>query len=146
MILSKSSEYGVRAAIYIAQQSLNDQRPSLKDIAREIDSPEAFTAKILQKLVRGGVISSVKGATGGFEVDKKQLRRTKLIDLVRAIDGDAREQTCVLGLKACSEAHPCPVHHQFRHIKKEIVQMLQRTGLEEMSASINEGLSCLKIG
>jgi Rrf2 family iron-sulfur cluster assembly transcriptional regulator len=53
MIFSKACEYGIRATIYVAQQtSINGKRCNLKDISKEIDSPEAFTAKILQKLVK----------------------------------------------------------------------------------------------
>ena len=73
MIFSKACEYGIRASIYIAQQSLNDERASLKDISREIGSPEAFTAKILQTLVKNKIIDSIKGSHGGFEVKVKNM-------------------------------------------------------------------------
>lgn len=145
MIFSKASEYGIRAAIYVAQQSLDDKRSSLKDIAKEIDSPEAFTAKILQKLVKSGIIYSIKGATGGFEVDVKRMKKTKLADIVIAIDGEINDKNCVLGLKKCSEIHPCPVHYKYKFIKKDLLEMINRTNLAEMSNSLNDGLSCLKI-
>ncbi|MEO7088099.1 MAG: Rrf2 family transcriptional regulator [Bacteroidia bacterium] len=145
MIFSKSCEYGIRATIYIAQQSMNKKRSSLKSISKEIDSPEAFTAKILQMLTKGGIIDSVRGATGGFQIEQKNSKKIKLIDIIRAIDGDIGEKTCVLGLKVCSEVNPCPVHHKYMHIKKNLLAMLQDTRLLEMSDSINKGLSCLKI-
>ncbi len=69
-MFSKACEYAIRAAIFIASESERGRRSSLKDIAREIDSPEAFTAKTLQKLTRSGIIVSTKGAQGGFEVPK----------------------------------------------------------------------------
>ncbi|MEO8759378.1 MAG: Rrf2 family transcriptional regulator [Bacteroidia bacterium] len=145
MIFSKSCEYGVKATIYIAKQSMNNTRSSLKDISKEIGSPEAFTAKILQMLAKGGIIDSVKGATGGFQIEQKNTKKIKLIDIVRAIDGDIGEKTCALGLKKCSEVNPCPVHNKYKHIKKDLLAMLKNTSLLEMSDSINEGLSCLKI-
>lgn len=145
MIFSKACEYGIRATIYIAQQSLNKKRVSLKDIAKEIDSPEAFTAKILQTLARNEIIDSVKGATGGFEIKGKAMKKIKLMDIAVAIDGGINEKMCVLGLKKCSEKHPCPVHHQYKSIKKNLLEMLKHTSLEEMSEHLDEGLSCLKI-
>lgn len=145
MIFSKACEYGIRASVYIAHQSANKQRVSLKDIAHEIDSPEAFTAKILQMLARKHIVISIKGATGGFEISQRQLSKIKLWDVVKAIDGDLQEKSCVLGLKKCSEVNPCPVHHKFKHIKTDIVNMMRQTTLLEMSDSIEKGLSWLKI-
>lgn len=144
MIFSKACEYGIKAAVYVAEQSINGNRASLKGISKEINSPEAFTAKILQTLVKHKIISSVKGATGGFEADVKKISRTKLLEIVIAIDGSLHEGKCVLGLNQCSESQPCPVHNKYKHIKKDILTMLEKTTLAEMSNSVIEGLSCLK--
>lgn len=145
MIFSKACEYGVKATVYVAQKSLNQERCSMKDISKEIDSPEAFTAKILQKLVKAKIINSVKGASGGFEVGIKEMKKIKLTDIVIAIDGELNEKVCVLGLKKCSEDHPCPVHNKFKHIKKDVLSMIHNTSLAEMSNSVEAGLACLKI-
>jgi len=145
MVFSKACEYGIRATVYIARQSLNQNRASLKDISKEIDSPVAFTAKILQELVRHGIINSVKGATGGFEADLKKMRKTKLMDIIVAIDGGLDDNMCILGLKKCSAVHPCPVHHKYKSIRKDFQKMLNTTSLSEMSYSLKDGLSWLKI-
>lgn len=144
MIFSKACEYGIRASIYIALQSLDGKRANLKDISGEIESPEAFTAKILQMLVKANIIESVKGAWGGFEVDKKRMTRIRLLDIVSAIDGKFNDKTCVLGLKECSHKHPCPVHDKYKYIKSDLLSMMQNTSLYEMSQGIHEGLTCLK--
>ncbi|MBS1645850.1 MAG: Rrf2 family transcriptional regulator [Bacteroidetes bacterium] len=144
-MFSKACEYGIRASVYIAQKSVSKERCNIKDISKEIDSPEAFTAKILQTLVHAQIIQSVKGAFGGFEITQKNLRKIKLIDIAIAIDGTLYDKTCVLGLKHCSENQPCPVHNQFKHIKKDLLCMMQNTHLLAMSTSVEAGLSCLKI-
>jgi Rrf2 family protein len=144
MIFSKACEYGIKAAIYVAEQSINGNRASLKGISKEIDSPEAFTAKVLQTLVKNNIINSVKGSTGGFEADLKKIKKIKLIEIVIAIDGSLHEGKCVLGLSKCSEISPCPVHNKYKHIKKDILEMLEKTTLAGMSNSVIEGLSCLK--
>ena len=64
-MFSKTCEYGIRATIIIATESYQDNRVGLKEIAEKIDSPVAFTAKILQVLSRENIIHSVKGV-GGF--------------------------------------------------------------------------------
>lgn len=141
-MFSKACEYGIRATIYIAVQSGNNLRVSLKEIAREIDSPEAFTAKILQQLARHGIIDSVKGPTGGFVMEKRE--EVKLIQIVSAIDGDSIFRGCGLGLKECSETQPCPVHDKFKMIREELKTMLENTSILELSEGLNHGLTFLK--
>ena len=144
MIFSKACEYGIRATIYIAQQSLNNNRVSLKLIAAEIDSPEAFTAKILQMLAKNGILNSSKGAKGGFEIKVNDLKKIKLMDIALAIEDNLKDKACVLGLKECSKSNPCPVHHKYKNIRKDIFEMLKNTTLDEMSNSVNINLSYLK--
>lgn len=126
MIFSKACEYGIRATLHIALQSLEGERASLRDISAEISSPEAYTSKILQQLVKKGIITSVKGAAGGFTIESRKMNRVMLGDIVAAIDGKFNNDTCVLGMKACSQKHPCPVHDQYKHIKSGIRSMIDR--------------------
>ena len=55
-MFSKSCEYAIRATIFIATHCCNKGKVGLKEIANEIDSPTAFTAKILQVLVKNNII------------------------------------------------------------------------------------------
>jgi len=80
-MFSKACEYGIKASIFIAVNSNAGKRVSTKEIAKEINSPQAFTAKILQDLVRHKVINSIKGAYGGFEIDKNDIALIKLTQI-----------------------------------------------------------------
>ncbi|HMV02738.1 MAG TPA: Rrf2 family transcriptional regulator [Chitinophagales bacterium] len=144
-MFSKACEYGIRATVYIADQSKQSNRAILKDIAKEIDSPEAFTAKILQQLVKSGIVHSVKGINGGFEISKDKISNLKLADVVLAIDGEGIYTNCAFGLKNCSEQFPCPVHHKFKPIKANIRKMLEGTSINEMSDKLKDGLAFLKL-
>ena len=144
-MFSKSCEYGIRAMIYIAGQSMKERRVSLKDIAEEIDSPVAFTAKILQQLSRSNLVDSVKGPTGGFEIQPARMKKISLGAIVKAIDGDSIFKTCGLGLKQCSEKRPCPVHHQFKFIRENLCRMLDDTSLFELSLGLKDGSTYLKL-
>lgn len=144
-MFSKACEYGLKASIYIASNSYDGKRVSLKEIAEKIDSPEAFTAKILQDLVRHKIIGSVKGAYGGFEIAKKDIASIQLSQIVNAIDGDGIYQGCGLGLNVCDENHPCPVHDQFKTIRNQLKDMLENTNLEQLALDIKSGVSFLKL-
>ncbi|WP_100610276.1 RrF2 family transcriptional regulator [Confluentibacter lentus] len=143
-MFSKACEYGIKASIFIAINSYEGKRVSPKEIAKEINSPQAFTAKILQALVRHKVINSVKGAYGGFEVNKNELKYIKLSQIVKAIDGDNIYNGCGLGLEKCDENHPCPVHEKFKNVRDELKQMLENTSLEDLALDIKSGVSFLK--
>lgn len=143
-MFSKACEYGIRAATYIASQSMVDRRVSLKEIAKEIDSPVAFTAKILQQLSRNQIVDSVKGAAGGFEMEKTNIDNIKLSQIVFAIDGNDVYVGCGLGLKKCNANKPCPVHDKFVEIRDDLKNMLENTSLYEMTAGLEVGLTYLK--
>ncbi|WP_298894481.1 Rrf2 family transcriptional regulator [uncultured Psychroserpens sp.] len=144
-MFSKACQYGIKATIFIAINSLENRRVSPKEISKEIDSPQAFTAKILQALVKHNIINSVKGAYGGFEIDKENITSIKLSQIVSAIDGDAIYSGCGLGLKTCDESHPCPVHDKFKIVRTELKDMLENTNLEQLALDITSGTSFLKI-
>lgn len=144
-MFSKACEYGIRATIFIAKNSQEGRRVSPKEISKEINSPQAFTAKILQALVKNNLINSVKGAYGGFEIDKDNLEKIKLSQIVEAIDGNAVYSSCGLGLETCDNHHPCPVHDQFVEIRSKLKHMLENTNVKELAKTIKSGDSFLKV-
>src|SRR5690606_29789129 len=115
-----------------------------KEIAEEINSPIAFTAKILQQLSKNSIVDSVKGAAGGFEIEKENIDKVKLSAIVHAIDGDKIFVGCGLGLKECNADKPCPVHDKFIDIRNDLKNMLERTSLYEMTTGLEAGLTYLR--
>ncbi len=142
-MFSKTCEYAIRASIFIASQSYQNRRVTVKDIAEKIDSPKSFTAKILQILAKNNLVHSVKGIGGGFEIPKEIMNQIKLSQIVIAIDGDSIFTCCGLGLGKCTEIHHCSVHEKFKDIRSEIIDMLVNTNLEELALDIKSGDSFL---
>lgn len=142
-MFSKACKYAINAMIYVASLPEGMQRAGLKEISKAIDSPEAFTAKILQQLVRVELLSSAKGPHGGFAIQGDPNTIT-IAQVVAAIDGDMIFTGCALGLKKCSEDHPCPVHHKFKAIREHLTGMLLTSNLKEIAEGVNDGKSFLK--
>ncbi|UYW01453.1 Rrf2 family transcriptional regulator [Flavobacterium agricola] len=142
-MFSKTCEYAIRALIYIAQQSKDGLKVSIKDISLGIDSPEHFIAKILQQLSRKGFVKSVKGPNGGFYMEADELK-INLATVVREIDGDRLFTGCGLGLKACSELHPCPIHNDFKIIKENLMIMLESSQIKFFVDNLESNLTFLK--
>lgn len=144
-MFSKACEYGIKATLYIAEQALNSEKKTgVKDIAKAIDSPEAFTAKIMQILSKNKIVNSSKGPSGGFYIPKKNLEKIKLSAIVKAIDGDQIYVGCGLGLSQCNAEKPCPVHDQFKVVRDELANMLTKTSLLELATGLDSGLTFLK--
>jgi Rrf2 family iron-sulfur cluster assembly transcriptional regulator len=143
-MFSKACEYAIRATIFIVDESEQGRRVNLKEISQAINSPEAFTAKILQQLARGGVIRSVKGPSGGFETDAEHAKQLKLSKLVSVIDGDDIYRGCGLGLVECDENRPCPLHDKFKEIRDDLKNMLEQTSIFELTSGLRSELTHLK--
>jgi Rrf2 family iron-sulfur cluster assembly transcriptional regulator len=145
LILSKACEYGVKAVLCISINSQKSTKVSLRTIAKNIESPEAFTSKVLQKLVRSHLVSSTKGATGGFSIDKDSMDKMLLWDVVKVMDGIEITEKCLLGMAHCSHVTPCPVHNQYSSIRLEILTLLRETKILDLSEKVKKGESILKI-
>jgi len=143
MFFSKTCEYAIRAVIFIAQKSEGGKKVGIREVAAGIDSPEHFIAKILQDLSKRQLIQSSKGPNGGFYIGDTSRRHT-LADIVSAVDGDKVFTGCGLGLKICSETKPCPLHNQFKEIRKKMQVALQSATIGEFNENLNLGLSYIK--
>lgn len=142
-MLSKTCEYAIRAMIFIAQKSKDDKKVGIKEIAKGIASPEHFIAKILQDLSRRKLLQSLKGPNGGFFLDEEAME-CSLADIVKVVDGEKLFTGCGLGLKQCSETHPCPIHHEFKALRKGIQTMLENAKIGAFAEELEQSLTFLK--
>lgn len=142
-MFSKSCEYAIKAMIFVAQKSRGDVKVGIKEIATGTDAPEHFVAKIMQELSRKKLVHSVKGPNGGFYMDQADLK-TSIADIVKAIDGDKMYIDCVLGLKNCSEKTPCPVHFEYKEIKKKLIKMMETNTIGNFNEKLDTGKFYLK--
>ncbi|MBK7504036.1 MAG: Rrf2 family transcriptional regulator [Bacteroidetes bacterium] len=142
-MFSKTCEYAIKAMIFVAQKSKEETRVGVKEIAKGTDSPEHFIAKIMQELGRKRLVQSIKGPNGGFYMTERDLK-ISISDIVKAMDGDKLYSDCVLGLKACSEKNPCPVHFEFKEIKKRLIQMIENNTIGDFNEKLDSGKFFLK--
>jgi Rrf2 family protein len=137
-MLSKSCEYALKSLLYITKISENEERVGAKEISANVGIPYHFAGKILQILSKAEIISSQKGPNGGFFMTKENLQHS-LADVIRAVDGNGLFTNCILGLKACSEKRPCPLHFEFKEIKTKLSKGLENTKLDEFQAKLLSG-------
>lgn len=137
MILSRTSQYAVQALIYMATQPLG--APILnKDIAAKLNVPAPYLAKILQSLAKGNLLYSFRGRLGGFCL-KEDGQKMTLMDILLLTEGPAFTQSCLLGLKKCSDDTACPVHFRWAPVKEKIISLLKETTLDKLAKAVQSG-------
>jgi Rrf2 family protein len=136
MLLSRACTYGVRAALFLARRP--DTQPVLvKDIAKRLGIPFHFLGKIVQEMVKTGILVSFKGRNGGVAL-ARSTDQIKLREVVEAIDGPDLLKGCVLGLPECSGDHPCPLHAKWSDIREGIEGMLSEKSVAQMMDGLAE--------
>lgn len=136
-MFSKACEYGIRALTVIAMAGKENRRIGIKEVCKSAQTPESFTAKILQNLVKRKVLNSQKGPSGGFYISQN-LADITLYDIVEAIDGKSIFSQCGLGLSACNANKPCPMHYQFEVVRNELNAMCKNNTLQDLVAGFHE--------
>ncbi|HOZ86061.1 MAG TPA: Rrf2 family transcriptional regulator [Niabella sp.] len=133
-MFSKSTEYALRATIYIARWASIENKVSLQTVANGIGAPQSFTAKILQQLTnkKTGIVSSVSGPTGGFYITEKskKLPIIKILEVMEEID---TIMGCILGFPNCSDENPCSMHRSYKSIKIDIFELFQERTIEDLA-------------
>lgn len=122
-MFTKSTEYSIRAIIFLALKSTPDKLSGVVDIAGKLGFPEAFLGKILQNLVKKNLIVSVKGPGGGFFVKEDTLNFT-ILNIVEKLEGLDFLCKCGLGLHTCNDKNPCPIHNEYELVKDKIQNAL----------------------
>lgn len=131
-MFKKETEYALRALVYIQLQNTKGRRPGIAEIATEIETPQSFTAKILQRMVKQGFVESLKGINGGFFFDTTKedlpLRR-----IILSIEGDSLFHGCGFGLKKCDENNPCPLHNSYAPIRDAIENLVTNETIQSLA-------------
>lgn len=135
-MFKKETEYALRALVYIQLQNSKERRPGIAEIASEIETPQSFTAKILQRMAKQGFVESLKGINGGFFFNpaKEDLPLKKVIV---SIEGDSLFNGCGFGLKHCDENNPCPLHFSYAPIRNAINNLVSDETIQGLATKYN---------
>jgi len=141
-MLGKTTEYAFRALVYIYIQNMKGLRPGFKEIAGMIDSPEQFTAKVLQNLVRAKLISSMKGRGGGFFFNDPTIP-ISLFKIIETMEGEAYFSKCGFGLSSCDADNPCPLHDSYAPVRDAYFEMVNELTIQSLANKVNKNEAIL---
>ena len=132
-MLSNTSKYALRAAIYIAFNASDGKKIGIKVISKELDIPSPFLAKILQVLAKHKILSSTKGPNGGFGIGKDPFE-VSLYDIVNIIDGDDLFKRCLISMRMCNEdGIQCPMHSKYEKIRNQQIEIFKQQSIGKLA-------------
>jgi Rrf2 family transcriptional regulator, iron-sulfur cluster assembly transcription factor len=105
--LFRQVDYAIRCLVYLTRTRY--RLATKGEIAKETSAPDLFVAKILQQLVRAGLVSSTRGVHGGF-VLARDPANLSLLDVIEITQARVAPRPCVLDPRACPFRDTCPVH------------------------------------
>ena len=97
-------------------------------------------AKLLQQLTINILVSSTKGPHGGFFLNKTNSNKS-VWDIIKCIDGLDKFDQCFLGLSACSDTNPCPVHFMVSPFKQKIISNFKDKTITQFTEEIKKNRS-----
>ena len=129
-MFSQTVEYALRAVVHLA--SLAPKAATTEQIAKVTLVPKAYLAKVLQALVRGGIVLSQRGVGGGMVLVKKPQELT-ILEVVNAVEPIGRIHVCPLGL-ASHGSQLCPLHRRVDNALASVENAFRNTTLAEILA------------
>ena len=127
-MLSQTVEYALRAAVQLA--SIAPKTSTTTELAKVTCVPPAYLVKVLQALVKAGIVASQRG-TGGGVMLARPAEKVTILDIVNATDPIRRIRTCPLGLVSHG-TKLCPLHRRLDAALAHVEQAFGETTLAEV--------------
>ena len=119
----------------MAMKHLAERAPhgacSAKDVADAYGIPQEALAKILQRLVKAGLLHSQHGMNGGYTL-ARDAATISAFEVIRAIDGPLFITSCITVRGECDQTDRCTIREPLRRVNESIEQVLRRISISEM--------------
>jgi Rrf2 family protein len=134
--LTKKADYGLMAMKHLAEQG-QAEACSAKDLAEAYQIPQELLAKILQKLVKAGLLKSHHGTNGGYLLARDPAT-ISAFEVIRVIDGPLFITSCVTVRGNCVQHERCTIKEPMRKVNQSIEEVLRRITISEMAEDADE--------
>src|ERR1022692_174728 len=132
MEITRASDYAVRVMIHLA--GLPPGSTVQKSVMSEASAvKEHFLSKVLQRLVRSGLVRSQRGSGGGFGL-AVSAACVSLLDVVQAMEGPVRLNQCLLEGPSCDMKSWCPAHRVWAEAQAAMENILRAASMARLAA------------
>jgi len=130
MQVSRRVDYGLRAVIYLAGQA-PEKSCSITEIAKSQGVPKKFLEKIIQDLMRAGLIKSRRGACGGYTLARVP-ESISFCDVIEALDGPIAVNVCMDHQSGCDQIPRCTMIGVWSEVQRGVTEVLNRTTIADL--------------
>jgi Rrf2 family protein len=127
--LGRTGDYAVRATLALA---IGGRRMKAREIAEAMHLPRSFVPQILGLLARAGIVRSIAGPDGGYELTRPAGQVT-LLQVIEAAEPQ-RASMCVLRGGPCRLDGTCAVHDSWFEARRALENKLARTTFAQLRA------------
>lgn len=128
--LTKKADYGLMAMKHLAEHA-DGGACSAKDVADAYGIPQEALAKILQRLVKAGLLHSQHGMNGGYTL-ARDAGAISAFEVIRAIDGPLFITSCVTVRGECGQSDRCTIREPLRRVNQSIEEVLRQITISQM--------------
>lgn len=136
--ISRKIEYGLRAMLFLASVPAGEVVP-FREIARRMGVPQDFLAKILKKLVSGKMVSSMRGARGGYALARPP-GEISFLDVIEAVEGRVTVNVCTDSRSGCHFSPKCTMLSVWKLGQEKMLEVYRDAKLDKLAMSgLGEG-------
>ncbi len=141
-MFSKTFGYALRAVVFLQTQAEQGKNIGLQEMSATLEIPHHFLGKLMQDLVRHGIVDSTKGPDGGFMANERT-DSVLLTDILNITDGSLVFEHCALNMKQCNSIRPCPLHNDFAVCRNGMLKVMSTTTVGMLAKNVDAGLAFL---
>ena len=131
-MITRKTDYAIRCVLHLAES--RQDFVMMSEISKAKDVPVSFLAKILQELVKAGIVESTRGVKGGFRLTRKP-SEINLLEVVEAIEGNVAMNICAVDKKRCSLSSTCTVHPVWDEVRMDVEERLRQWDFARLSGA-----------
>jgi Rrf2 family protein len=131
MVLSSSAAHALRIVAFLAAHG-RDGALQGRQLARRVNVPADYLAKVMGRLARAGVVTATRGVSGGYRLARAP-RDIRLIDVVLPFEGKRARPGCLLRPnRPCPDSGACSAHDAWSDVKTTYSRFLETTTLADI--------------
>lgn len=131
MWISTKAQYGMRALVEIALYG--DEPVSLKTVAERQGISQHYLEQLMAVLRRAGYVEALRGAHGGYRVNKP-LPQIDALEIVELLEGSLAPVTCIDDEATCERTGNCSTEGLWRRVDTAVREVLRGTTLADLVA------------
>ena len=133
MKISTKGRYALRLMLDLAVHGGEGQPVSLRDVARRQDISDKYLEQIVTPLAKAGLVRSVRGAGGGYLLNRAPADYT-VGEILRPLEGDLAPVECATDGDFCPRCGDCATVELWQEIYRAVSQVVDGVTLADLVA------------